>query len=105
MSPPAKKVALHAALVEQDDAVLGAVLNASPMLSGMSAEELEMFRARWRQQRHGADVDPYRTAYQGHRRLRPRRGSGPRYTSQMSDDHIVAEAEKSEAAVTEALKS
>ncbi len=43
-------------MAEGDDVVLGAVLNAPLMLSGIGSKaELEMLRARWQKARHGAD--------------------------------------------------
>ena len=58
MTPRDRKAAIAAALADGDDAVLGAVLNAPPMLSGLgSAAEHGVVREQWRRTRHAADLD------------------------------------------------
>lgn len=58
MTPEQRRAAIGSALADGDDAVLGAVLNAPPMLSGVeSAAAHNLLRQQWRTARHGADVD------------------------------------------------
>ncbi|RWN59726.1 hypothetical protein [Mesorhizobium sp.] len=101
-----RRAALSAALADGDDAVLGAVLNGPPMLSGLgSSEEMEMLRERWRRERHGADVD--RIERIG-RAVEDTNRAGTlviSFTSRLSSSEVVEKAEASQRAVVEAIRS
>lgn len=105
MKSTARRSAIDAALRDGDDFVLGAVLNAPAMLSGLdSREEHDVLRARWRQTRHGAEVD--RVARLGRALDDLTRGGELviSFTNRLSSAEVVAKAEASERAVTEAIQ-
>lgn len=104
MTPKDRKAAIGAALADGDDTVLGAVLNAPPMLSGVgSAAEHSVLREQWRRKRHGGDID--RMERIG-RALEDMERAGALMVSlgtRLADSKIVAAAEQADQAMQRAI--
>jgi hypothetical protein len=60
MKPEDRRAALNQALEAGDDMVVGAALAAPGLVSGLAAEEVSMYRARFREARHPAEADRLR---------------------------------------------
>lgn len=100
-----KQRAAALAAAPADDAVVAAVLNGPAMLSGISAQEMEMLRHRWREQRHGPDVDRMQRLGRAVEDIDRAGQLVIRFYSGLSSSEIVEKAEATERAVQEALQS
>lgn len=103
-SMPAKQRAAALAGAVADDTVVAAVLNGPAMLSGISAEEMEMLRHRWRAARHGPDVDRMQRLGRAVEDIDRAGQLAIRFYTGLSSHEIVERAEASERAVQEALR-
>ncbi|WP_020187730.1 hypothetical protein [Methylopila sp. 73B] len=103
MPPEKRRAALRQALDAGDDTLHAAALHGPAMLTGMEPAELEVLRATWREARHGAEMERAR-------RLSAAVADAERggsllmtYTAGLANDRIIAEAERAERAVLEAI--
>jgi hypothetical protein len=103
MNDKQRAAALAAAVA--DDTVVAAVLNGPAMLSGISAEEMEMLRHRWREKRHGPDVDRLNRLGRAVEDIDRAGQLVVRFYTGLSSSEIVEKAEASERAVQEALRA
>ncbi|MCV0396766.1 MAG: hypothetical protein K5872_20885 [Rhizobiaceae bacterium] len=104
MSDRERRAALATALSDGDDVVMGAVLNAPPMLSGLTGREHhDMIRAQWRQARHPEALDRIARIDRALEDLERVGAKVIAYTSSLYSSDIVAGAETQERAVAAAL--
>jgi hypothetical protein len=100
-----KQRAAALAAAAADDTVVAAVLNGPAMLSGLSAEEMEMLRHRWRERRHGPDVDRLQRLGRAVEDIDRAGQLVVRFYTGLSNSEIVDRAEASERAVQEAMRA
>ncbi|ESX23022.1 hypothetical protein X767_16705 [Mesorhizobium sp. LSJC264A00] len=103
MGDKQRAAALAAAVA--DDTVVAAVLNGPAMLSGITAEAMEMLRHRWRSERHGPDVDRMQRLGRAVEDIDRAGQLVVRFYSGLSSSEVVERAEASERAVQEALRA
>ncbi|MBB3236344.1 hypothetical protein [Phyllobacterium endophyticum] len=104
MKPADRKKAIDAAMADGDDTVLGAVLNAPPILSGVgSNEEMAMLRTRWQRARHGADVNRLERIKQAMDDLTRAGTIANSYTARLANSKIIDQAEAKAQAVKDAI--
>ena len=103
--PEAEREAmLSAALGDDDDVMLGAVIDQPPAMSGISKTRHQMLKASWQRKRHGDKLDRVATLKKALADLERGGELTIKFASGLSDEAIIKRAEASEARVREALR-
>jgi len=103
--PEAEREAmLSAALGDDDDAMIGAVIDQPPAMSGISKARHQMLKASWQRKRHGDKLDRVATLKKALADLERGGELTIKFASGLSDEAIIKRAEASEARVRAALQ-
>jgi len=105
MDEVSREAALSQVLSDDDDAALGAILSASPMLTGITKARQQVLRSAWQKQRFASELERISRLKKA---LEDTERAGTltlTYTLGLSSAEIVRRAEASERAVEDALKS
>jgi hypothetical protein len=105
MPEPERESALGAALKEGDDQLLGAVLAASPMLTGISKKRQDMLRASWQKAKYGPELERIARLQKAISDTERAGTLAMTYTLGLSNEAIIRRAEASERAMREALET
>ena len=96
---------LSTALAEDDDALIGAVIDQPAPISGITKARQQLLHGAWRTKRHGPDLDRIDRIQKAMNDLDRAGELTIKYASSLSDLKLVERAAASEAAVAAALKA
>jgi hypothetical protein len=105
MSSGDRMVALNRAIAEDDDLVISAALEASPMLTNLTAPELEHVRLMFQRKRFSAELVKIASLQKTHEHLQRGGTLLQNFQRTCSKPEIVQAAKRSQAAANEAVAS